>query len=116
MVAQNRRLAIAGLIAATAIAVPTAALASGSGSPSPQPAAPQASAAAGKSAAQPQLPALAATAGISTDRLQAGLVAMKRAGGNTPAGIAAFAASAGVTSATAQHIADAVFGTQAGSK
>ena len=112
MVAQNRRLAIAGLIAAAAIAVPTAALASGSGSPSPKPAPPQASAA-GKSAAQPQLPALAASAGISTDRLQAGLVAMKRAGGNTPAGIAAFAASADVTSATAQHIADAVFGTQA---
>ena len=116
MMAQNHRLAIAGLIAATAIAVPTAALASGSGSPSPKPAPPQASAAASKSAAQPQLPALAATAGISTDRLQAGLVAMKRAGGNTPAGIAAFAASAGVTSATAQHIADAVSGTQAGHK
>ena len=116
MVAQNRRLAIAGLIAATAIAVPTAALASGSGSPSPKPAPPQASAAASKSAAQPQLPALASKAGISTDRLQAGLVAMKRAGGDTPAGIAAFAASAGVTSATAQQIADAVFGTQAGGK
>ena len=116
MVAHNHRLAIAGLIAATAIAVPTAALASGSGSPSPKPAPPQASAAASKSAAQRQLPALAATAGISTDRLQAGLVAMKRAGGNTPAGIAAFAASAGVTSATAQHIADAVFGTPAGHK
>jgi hypothetical protein len=41
---------------------------------------------------------------------------MKRAGGDTPAGIAAFAASAGVTSATAQQIADAVFGTQAGHK
>src|ERR1700722_19009606 len=113
MVAQNRRLAVAGLISAAAIAVPTAALASGSGSPSPKPSPPQASAAAGKSAAQPQLPALAASAGISTDRLQAGLAAMKRAGGNTPAGIAAFAASADVTSATAQHIADAVFGTQA---
>ena len=117
MVAQNHRLAIAGIIAATAIAVPTAALASGSGSPSPKPARPQASAAAaGKSPARSLLPALAASAGISTDRLQAGLVAMKRAGGNTPAGIAAFAASAGVTSATAQHIADAVFGTQGGSK
>jgi hypothetical protein len=116
MVARNHRLAIAGLIAATAIAVPTAALASGSVSPSPKPAPPQASACAGKSAAQPQLPALAATAGISTDRLEAGLVAMKRAGGDTPAGIAAFATSAGVTSATAQHIADAVFGTQAGHK
>lgn len=112
MLARNRRLAIAGLIGAAAIAVPTAALASGSGSPSHTPAPPQASAAAGKPAAQPQLPALAASAGISTDRLQAGLAAMKRAGGNTPAGVAAFAASAGVTSATAQHIADAVFGTR----
>jgi hypothetical protein len=45
-----------------------------------------------------------------------GLVAMKRAGGNTRAGIAAFAASAGVTNATAQRIADAVFGPQAGHK
>jgi hypothetical protein len=113
MLARNRRLAIAGLITAAAIAVPTAALASGSGSPSPKPALPQASAAgASKSAAQSQLPALAASAGISTDRLQAGLVAMKRAGGNTPSGIAAFAASAGVTNATAQQIADAVFGTR----
>jgi hypothetical protein len=84
-----------------------------SGSPSPKPAPPQASAAGtSKSAAQSQLPALAASAGISTDRLQAGLVAMKRAGGNTPSGIAAFAASAGVTNATARQIADAVFGTQ----
>src|ERR1700677_4402518 len=146
MLARNRRLAAAGLIAAAAIAVPTAALASGSGSPSPKPAPAQASAAAaasksaarskagsgspspkpapaqasaaaaGKSAAQPQLPALAASAGISADRLQAGLVAMKRAGGNTPSGIAAFAASARVTNATARQIADAVFGTQFGHK
>ena len=113
MLARNRRLAIAALIAAAAIAVPTAALASGAGSPSPKPAP---TAGASKSAAQPQLRALAASAGISTDRLQAALVAMKRAGGNTPAGTAAFAASAGVTNATAQRIADAVFGTQASHK
>jgi hypothetical protein len=122
MLARNPRLAIAGLIAAAAIAVPTAALASGSGSPPAKPAPPQASAAgAGKSPAPSQLPtpsqlpALAASAGISTDRLQAGLAAMKRAGGNTTAGIAAFAATAGVSNKTAQQIADAVFGTQAGS-
>ena len=88
----------------------------GSGSPSSKPAPPRASSAASKSAAQPQFPALAASAGISNDRLQAGLVAMKQAGGNTPAGIAAFAASAGVTNATAQRIANAVFGTQADHK
>ena len=82
------------------------------GSPSPKPAPPQASAArASKSAGQSQLPALAASAGISNDRLQAGLGAMKRAGGNTPSGVAAFAASAGATSAIAQQIADAVSGT-----
>jgi hypothetical protein len=116
MLTQNRRLAIAGLIAAAAIVVPTAALASGAGSPSPKPAPSRPSPGASKSAAQPQLPALAAAAGISADRLQAGLVAMKRAGGNTRSGIAAFAASADVTNATAQQIADAVFGTQAGHK
>jgi hypothetical protein len=41
---------------------------------------------------------------------------MKRAGVNTPAGIAAFAASADATKATAQHIADATCGTQTGHK
>jgi hypothetical protein len=117
MLARNPRLAIAGLIAAAAIAVPTAALASGSGSPPPKPAPPQASAAAaGKSSVPSNLLALAASAGISTDRLQAGLAAMKQAGGNTPAGIAALAASAGVSHKTAQQIADAVFGAQAGHK
>jgi hypothetical protein len=55
---------------------------------------------------------MAAAAGISADRLQAGLIAMKRAGGDTPAGIAAFVVSAGVTNATAQRIAQDVFGTQ----
>jgi hypothetical protein len=117
MVPRNRHLAIAGLIAAAAIAVPTAALASASGSPSPKPAPPPACAgpgkspAPGKSAAPSRLPEMAAAAGISADRLQAGLIAMKRAGGDTPAGIAAFAASAGVTNATAQRIADDVFAT-----
>src|SRR5215469_10071976 len=124
MWAQNRRLAIAGVVTAAVIAVPTAALASGSGSPPGKPAPPQACATSAckakvghpvgsKSAVPSQLAALAASAGISTDRLQAGLVAAKRAGGNTAAGIAAFAASAGVSQATAQRIVDAVFGTQA---
>ena len=35
---------------------------------------------------------------------------MKRAGGNTAAGIAAFAASTGVSHATAQRVVDAVAG------
>ncbi len=119
----RHRLAIAGVITAAAVTVPAAALASGSGSPPGKPAPPQACAvgacqskaghpAAITSAAPSQLAALAASAGISTDRLQAGLAAAKRAGGNTAAGIAAFAASAGVSHTTAQRIVDAVFGTQ----
>jgi hypothetical protein len=138
MSVRNRRLAVAGVITVAAMAVPPAALAYGSGSPSGKPAPPQACATsackseashaaalksaaksaealkpAAKSAEPSQLPALAASAGISTDRLQAGLAAAKRAGGNTAAGIAAFAASAGVSPATAQRIVHAVFGTQA---
>jgi hypothetical protein len=119
----RHRLAIAGVITAAAITVPAAALASGSGSPPGKPAPPQACAAGAcqskaghpatiTSAAPSQLTTLAASAGISTDRLQAGLAAAKRAGGNTVAGIAAFAASAGVSHTTAQRIVDAVFGTQ----
>ena len=45
MLVRHHRLAIAGVVAATAIAVPAAAFASGSGSPSSKPAPPQASAA-----------------------------------------------------------------------
>jgi hypothetical protein len=128
MSVRNRRLAIAGVITAAAIAVPPAAYAAGSGSPSGKPSPPQTCAtsackskashsadgksAAGKSAVPSQLPALAASAGISTDRLQAGLAAAKGAGGNTAAGIAAFAASTGVSQATAQRIVHAVFGPQ----
>jgi len=127
MQVRNRRLAIAGVITAAAIAVPPAAFAAASGSPSGKPSSPPACAtsackskashgAAGKSAAKSaegsQLAALAASAGISTDRLEAGLGAAKRAGGNTAAGIAAFAASAGVSHATAQRVVHAVFGTE----
>jgi hypothetical protein len=123
MLALHHRLAIAGVITATAITIPAAALASGSGSPSGKPAPPRACAtrackskashaAAVKSGARPQLTALAASAGLSTDRLQAGLVAAKRAGGNTAASVAAFAASTGVSHATAQRVVYALFGTQ----
>ncbi|MCW2930946.1 MAG: hypothetical protein JWM19_1908 [Actinomycetia bacterium] len=126
MLVLRHRLVIAGVITATALAVPAAALASGSGSSPGKPgAAAQACAASackptaghpvpGKSTVPSQLAALAAAAGISTDRLQAGLTAVKRAGGNTPAGNAAFAASAGVPQATAQRIVRTVFGTTAG--
>ena len=118
----HRRLAMAGVITAAVIAIPAAALASASGTPSGKPAPPQASATgAAKSKAghadaaeSPMRPQLAASAGISTDRLQAGLIAAKRAGGGTVAGIAAFAASTGVSHATAQRIVRSVFGAQAG--
>jgi hypothetical protein len=114
MLVRYHRLAVAGVITAVAIAVPAAALASGSGSPSGKPAPPQASAAsASKSAAaRSQLTALAVSAGISVSRLQAGLVAAKRGGGNTAAGIAAFAASTRVSHATATRIVHAVFGSR----
>jgi hypothetical protein len=54
------------------------------------------------------LTGLAASAKISVNQLQAGLVAMKEAGGDTTAGIAAFARASGVSHATAQRIATAV--------
>jgi hypothetical protein len=41
-------------------------------------------------------------------------MAAKQAGGNTAAGITAFAASTGVSQATAQRVIAAVFGTEAG--
>src|SRR6266568_9117622 len=114
MLVRRHRLAIAGVITAAAIAVPTPALASGSDSLSGKPAPSQASAAsASKSAAaRSQLHGLAASAGIGVNRVQAGLVAAKRAGGNTAASIAAFAASTGVSHATAQRVVYAVFGTR----
>ena len=43
-------------------------------------------------------------------KLQAGLEAAKRAGGNGSAGVAAFRSSTGVTETTAKRILDAVFG------
>jgi hypothetical protein len=106
----HRRLAVAGILTATAIAVPAAALAAGSDSPHPKPQHPAATAT-GKSGGAPNLPALASSAGITVDRLETGLSAAKRAGGNNAAGIAAFAAAAGVSNATAQRIVVTVFGT-----
>ncbi len=132
------RIAIAGVLTAAAVAVPAAAFATGSGSPAPKPAhssttlkakraeaeatkpahssttlkAKRAKAEAAKSAATSQMHALASSAGISESRLSTGLVAAKRAGGNSAAGIAAFARAAGVPPATAQRIVYAVFGKQ----
>jgi hypothetical protein len=116
MSVRNHRLVVTAIVTAAAVAVPAAALASGSRSPAkPVPS----SVAAGKSAAvtaagtskaPSEFPALAASAGISVSRLQAGLIAAKRAGGGTAMGVAAFAAAAGVPNATAQRIVSAVFG------
>jgi hypothetical protein len=132
MLVLRHRLAIAGVITAAAIAVPVAALASGPGTPSGKPAPPQAPVAGASkpvvskpvvskpvpAGSQPpaSLTKLAASAGISESRLQAGLIATKRAGGGTAAGVAAFAASAGVPNATAQRIVTAVFGHQTGKR
>jgi hypothetical protein len=108
----HRRLAVAGVLSAAAIAVPAAALAAGSDSPHPKASHPGATATvSGSSEAAPDLPALAKSAGISVSRLEAGLDAAKRAGGNNAAGIAAFAAAARVPNATAHRIVATVFGT-----
>jgi len=114
MSSTHRRVAVAGVLTAAAIAVPAAALAAGSDSPHPKPQHPAATATAtGKEGGAPNLPALASSAGISVNRLETGLRAAKRAGGNNAAGIAAFAAAAGVSNATAHRIVNTVFGTQA---
>ena len=123
MSVRHRRLVVTAIVAAAAIAVPAAALASGSRSPAkpvPSSAKPVPSSAAAKksaavaaegtSRAPSEFPALAASAGISVGRLQTGLLAAKRAGGGTPRGVAAFAAAAGVSNATAQRVIAAVFG------
>jgi hypothetical protein len=114
----RHRLAIAGVVIATAVAVPAAAFASGSTSPSGKPATQQASVKAVKAvktaasaAARSPLTALAGSAGITANQLDAGLAAAKRAGGNTAAGVAAFAASTGASPATARRVLDGVFGT-----
>jgi hypothetical protein len=130
----SRRIALAGVLTAAAVAIPVAALGSGPDSPGAKPtdssttlqakrAKAEAAkstepsttlqdkrAKAGKSAATSQMRALASSAGISESRLDAGLAAAKRARGNNPAGMAAFARAAGVSPATAQRIVSAVFG------
>jgi predicted enzyme related to lactoylglutathione lyase len=138
MPVRYRRAAFAAVLTAAAVVVPVAAFASGPGSPAAKPApsaatpapsaatpassaakpAPSATTLKAKSAAgasnsaaiSPSSGALASSAGISQSRLDAGLAAAKRAGGNTSAGIAGFAQAAGVSHATAQRIVFAVFG------
>ena len=131
MPVRYRRAAFAAVLTAAAVVVPVAAFASGPGSPAAKPApsaatpapsaakpAPSATTLKAKSAAgasnsaatSPPSGALASSAGISQSRLDAGLAAAKRAGGNTSAGIAGFAQAAVVSHATAQRIVFAVFG------
>jgi hypothetical protein len=112
MPSTHRRVAVAGILTAAAIAVPAAALAAGSDTPHPKPQHPGATAGASgtSEAAPPDLSRLASSAGISMSRLEAGLRAAKPAGGDTPAGIAAFTAATGVSNATAHRIVATVFG------
>lgn len=111
MLVLRHHLAIAGIVIVAAVAVPAAGLASGFASPSGKPPPPQASAPSlSKSGvAQSEPTTLAASAGISVSQLQAGLAAAKQAGGDTAAGNAAFAASTGVSHATAQRVLNSVW-------
>jgi hypothetical protein len=98
-----RRLAIAGVIAATAIAVPTAALASGSGSPSGKPAPPQPPAAsASKSAAAASRAAAGnSAAAVSDSAAAARKSAAARSHHTVPAPVRAFATRLGISIDTA---------------
>jgi hypothetical protein len=103
---RHARLIIIGAITAGAIAVPATAIAYNSGQATPDPSPSKASI----SQSSDEFASLAASAGISETRLQQGLVAAKQAGGNDPAGVAAFAAAAGVSADTAQRVVTTVFG------
>jgi hypothetical protein len=116
MLVRYRRTALAAAMTAAAIAVPVAAFASGPGSPAPKPGHPATAvntkpAGISRPAAGSQPSgALASPGGISQSRLDKGLAAAKRAGGNNAAGITSFAQAAGVSHATAQRIVSFVFG------
>ncbi|HEY3561351.1 MAG TPA: hypothetical protein VGL05_27995 [Kribbella sp.] len=117
----NTRLAgiIGGVVTAAAIAIPATALTSG-GSPSTpstskstsatEPSASKSPSADKSKTMSSDLTSVAAFAGLSESRLQVGLVAAKRAGGNNAVGIAAFAAATGVSTTTAKQVVYAVFG------
>lgn len=109
----THRLVIATCVAATAVALPVTALAtSGGPKAAPKPVTPATAAAATPTKASPSNAVAAGRAdGISEGRTQAGLVAAKEQGGNTPAGVRAFASAAQVPQATAQALVDKAFGT-----
>jgi hypothetical protein len=99
-----RRLAIAGVIAATAIAVPTAALASRSGTPSGKPAAPQPPAARASNSAAAANKAAAAgnsAAAISDSAAAARKSAAAQSHHTVPAPVRAFATRLGISIDTA---------------
>jgi hypothetical protein len=101
---RHRRLAIAGIVTATAIAVPTAALASGSDSPSGKPTAPPACApGANKSAAAASKSAAAASksAAVPPPAARASKSAAARSAEAVPAPVRAFATRLGVDSIAA---------------
>jgi hypothetical protein len=109
----SRRVVAASLVAAAAIGIPGSALAAGSGGHGPKPKPSAASTAPSSKALTPSdLPPLARSAGITTNKFQAGLIAAKSAGGNNAAAIAAFARVTGVSLATARQIIHSTFGAQ----
>ncbi|MDL9978312.1 hypothetical protein [Microbacterium candidum] len=101
----HARLFAVSVLAAGAIVLP-AAIAYSSSPATPSPSTTKASI----SATSAEFAALAASAGISESRLQDGLVAAKKAGGNNPDGVTAFAAATGVSPATSQRVVTSVFG------
>jgi hypothetical protein len=110
--------AVAGVAAAAAIAVPLAAVGTSGGTATPKTPTGSAARTAPKPPAKSvgsdagDFATIAHRAGISVAQLQRGLVAAKRAGGNTSAAVAAFARATGVPRATAEQVVTAVFGSQ----
>jgi hypothetical protein len=105
MFTRRIRLVVVSAIVAAAVAVPAAAIAYSSSPGAPSPTTTKVSV----DQTSAEFAALAASAGISETRLQQGLAAAKQAGGNDPAGVAAFASAAGVSAATAQRVVTTVF-------
>ena len=102
MSARSRRLTVAAVIAATAIAVPTAALASDSGTPSGKPvpsAAATKPAAVSKSAASKSAPASGSAVAAKSAARQSGALQSV----TMPAEVAALAAQLGVSHSAAQR-------------
>jgi len=104
---RHARLAIISAVAAAAVAIPAAAIAYSSSPTSPGPSPTKSSI----DQTSSDFAALAASAGITESRLQQGLAAAKQAGGNSSAGVAAFASAADVSADTAQRVVTTVFGT-----